>query len=593
MEQVENLKIGQTHCNRFGWRLITIFLCIGILSLVSFPSVAQNFNKQYKKAKAYFSDGNYSAAMDAFKPLTVYDANNSYPEYASFYYALSAQRLGFATVARAQFAQLKKAYPNWQQVDEVNFWLSKIYFEKGDYFVAMQVANEIRDGLLVAKIDTVKKIHLAKIEDIETLKMLQEENQNDIEVQWALARAIAKYDLQGADSILFNDLVVKNSWSLSDFVFPTEAVAKALLKDRYRVVLLFPFKISTLEPSPERKKNQPILDLYQGMKLAVDSLTEMGINIDLFAYDTERDPEVTEQLLAKQELRTADLLIGPLFSEEAKLVQAFSKQHQINLMVNPVSNNSDFLADNPYSFLYQPSHETIGKKSAELISNKVTNKYSIVYYGESPKDSVMAFNFIKHATELGLKVVYAEEVRKETSSQILDRLAKATKYDEYKNPLEFKLKRDSIGSIFVASDDPVIYTKVVNSVETRGDSILIVGGESWIEENSADYTKLERTQVVFASPNFTSSTSGALTAFRSKYLAIHGFLPSENAKKGYEMLMNIGRAMGKFGTYFQSELMRGPVIDGILTPGFKLQPSRDNGMVTFVTFKKGELTEVR
>ena len=34
---------------------------------------------------------------------------------------------------------------------------------------------------------------------------------------------------------------------------------------------------------------------------------------------------------------------------------------------------------------------------------------------------------------------------------------------------------DSVGSIFIASDDPLHHTKVISSVETRGDSLVIVG----------------------------------------------------------------------------------------------------------------------
>lgn len=567
--------------------LIFLFLIL----FTSFNSQSQDFKKQFKKAKEQFNEGSYAAAMDSFNPLSIYDKENPYAEYASFYYALSAQRLGFATVARAQFAQLKRSNPTWPQIQEVNFWLAKLYMEHGDYFVAMQVAKEISDSVLIQKLDTVKRINFSKIDDLETVKMLNEENSNDREIERALAKLIARYDLQGLDSGLFNDLMIKNNWELREFVTFSESTS--VLKDRYRVAVLFPFKVSTLEPSPERKKNQPILDLYQGMKLAVDSLSKSGVQIDLLAYDTEHDPEVTRQLLTQEELKSVDLLIGPLFADDAKPVQLFAKQNQINLIVNPVSNNSDFLKDNPYSFLYQPSDETIGLRAAELVNNKISNKNTLVYYSDSPKDSVMAFNFMKRAFELGLKVVYAEEVRAETSVKILDRLAKPTKYDEWKKPSEFTMKLDSIGSIFVASENPVIYTKVINSVESRGDSIVIIGQESWLEDNSIEYTKFENTKVAFASPNYNPLSKSGPSVFRMEYIKKHSALPSDNAKMGYELMMNLGRAMGKYGNYYQDQLMKAGVMEGVLTPGYLLQPLRDNGLVPFVSFVSGELVEIK
>ncbi len=529
--------------------------------------------------------------MDAFSPLSVYDKNNPYSEYALFYNALSAQRLGFTTVAKSQFIQLKKLYPQWQQISEVNYWLTKLYFDQTEYFQALLVAKEIQDQSFKPSVDSLKRYYLSKVEDVEILKMVMEENPVEPEAARALAKAIGKHGFTDPDLLLLDSILLKYNWPREEFI--TAQANRSVFKDRYRIALLLPFRTSTLEPSPERKKNQLILDLYQGIRLAADSLDGAGIHLDLLAYDTDRTVETTKSILSKEELKTVDLIIGPFFADETKVVQDFSLANQINLIANPVSNNSDFLSDNPFALLYQPSHETIGRKSAEMVAAKVRNKNCIVYFSDSPKDSVMAFNFIKRAMELGVKVVYAEEVRKETSAGILQTLATPTEYDEWKNPLEFTLKKDSIGSIFVASDNPLIYTKVINSVETRGDSVLVVGEETWLEDNSIDYAKFERTRVAFAAPNYCPVDKASYLTFRKAYLKRHGVLPPENAAKGYELLMTLGRAMRKYGVYFQDGLLLDGPLPGELSAGFWLQPTRDNGFVPFVSFAGGELKEVR
>src|SRR5882724_3675597 len=97
----------------------TVFVsCLLLLSSLS-TLVAQDFKRDFKKAKELYNDGNYSSSMDAFKALMVYDRNNPYPEYACFYYALSAHRLGFAVVAKEMFVQTKKIYPEWDQLDDI------------------------------------------------------------------------------------------------------------------------------------------------------------------------------------------------------------------------------------------------------------------------------------------------------------------------------------------------------------------------------------------------------------------------------------------------------------------------------------------
>lgn len=554
-------------------------------------STAQDFKKSYRKAKELFQNGKYSEAMDAFNALTVYDKNNPYTEYAQFFYGLSAQRLGFYTVAKNQWVQLRRSYPQWTQIDEVNYWLATLYFQQGEPFQAMKTLHAIQDNSFRSSLDSLKLASLTKIEDVELLKMLLEDNPADTEVSRALAMAIGKKGLPNRDLSLLDSLALANNWSREDFIVIPPS--RLQLKDRYRVSLLLPFRVATLDPTPERKKNQAVLDLYQGMKLAVDSLGRAGVTIDLEAYDTDRNIETTKQILSLPELKSSDLIIGPLFADESKSVQDFSKERQINLVVNPVSSNSDFVKDNTNAFLFQPTHETIGLKSAEWMAAHLKKKNCMVYYSDSPKDSVMAFNFIKKALSLGIDVVYAEEVRKETSARILETLAKATQYDEWKNPTQFKLKKDSLGGIFVASDNPLIFTKVVNSVETRGDSILVVGQESWLEDNALDYIKLERNNVALASPNHVGAASPVYQRFRKLFIDRHGILPSENARKGFEAMFVIGQAMKQYGRYFQDGLVaHGRPFGGMLTNGYLLQPTHDNGLVPFVTFKRGVLTAI-
>ncbi|MCX8489549.1 MAG: ABC transporter substrate-binding protein, partial [Cyclobacteriaceae bacterium] len=399
----------------------------------------------------------------------------------------SAQRLGFVTLAKNQFWTIRKTYPAWSQLSEVNLWLATLLFEQSDFFQAMRLLGDIKDKALFSKSDSLKQFYFSRIEDVETMKMLREEHPNDKEVDRAVARAIGRNSFSTLDIDLLDSLLTKHEWNRDEFLIPDQI--RSVKRDRYRVAVLFPFQVATLKPSPEKKRNQPILDLYQGMRLAVDSLNKTATGIDLIAYDTERNVETTKTLLARPELVGVDLIVGPLFAEDAKAVQLFSQKNEINLIVNPVSSNSDFIQQNPFSFLYQPSHATMGRKAAEMVAKSPRKKTSMVYYGESPKDSILAFNYIKRALELGVKVVYAEEVRRETSAGIFQKLAKATKYDEWKNPQEFTLKKDSIGSIFVASDEPVIYTKIINSVESRGDSILVIGQESWLQDNAVEYSK--------------------------------------------------------------------------------------------------------
>jgi ABC-type branched-subunit amino acid transport system substrate-binding protein len=528
--------------------------------------------------------------MDAFKSLMVYDKNNPYSEYAVYYYALSGYNLGYLSLAKEMFKQLKQLYPDWSQMDEVNYMLAKIYFDENEVFQALVLADQISDPTFTNDIKNLKKVHVSKIEDIETLRMLLEEHPEDVLIAKILVKRLGVQPFHLQDTTFINSLLTKFNFSRDELI--AEVRPLPILKEKYKIALIMPFLASTLDPSPVKKKNQFVLELYEGMKQAADTLKYSGINLELLAYDNERNLNLTKKILREEELKYVDLIVGPLFQEESVPVQEFSSINKIGLVVNPLSNNAEFSNLSPSSFLFQPSYETIGAKAAEFASLNARNKNCFVYYGESSKDSTMAANFVVKATELNLNIVKAIEVNNETSGSILSTLTTATDFDEWKNPLQFKLKKDSIGCIFVASSNELIYSKVINAAETRGDSILVIGHEEWLENSTIDYSKYERVGVTMASPNFSRFDTPAYQEFRMSYLQKHGMLPTDYSSIGYEFIMIMGKILSENGINFLYTMNPGQHVDGTLTDGFTLSGNRDNESLIFTRFKDGVLSKV-
>ena len=576
---------------RKNFRNITSWFVAFVILLCANSFVfAQDFKKQYQAAKDLFTTARYSEAMTAFKALTVYDKNNPFTEYASFYYALSSYSLGYASVAKEQLLQIKTLYPQWSQMDEVNYLLSKIYFDQGEYFQALLIADQVQSAAFQTDLNNLKRVNLVKVEDLETLRMMWEEHPADSEVARALVKRMGQLPFGEQDTQLMNSLIDLFHFSREELI--AENKVKPIFKEVYRVGLVMPFLSSTLDPSPVKKRNQFILELYQGMQFAADSLFHSGMKVELLAYDNERNLDVTRKLTKEQELSEVDLLVGPLFQEESRPMQELSKANHINLVVSPLSNNSEFASQNPNAFLFQPSHEKIGLHSAELANSYSTKKSCMVYYGESSKDSAMAYNFIARAKELNMKITHVERVSKESTGSILTRLSTATEYDEWKNPLQFSLKKDSIGCIFVASSNELIYSKVINSVENRKDSTLVIGQESWLNESTVDYSKYERIRVALAAPNFTSLTKSEVLDFRKRYINKYGVLPTEYAATGYEFIMVLGKIITKYGVNFLQTMPVGEYVEGVLMQGFELSALRDNERVPFVMLKNGQLKTV-
>lgn len=578
--------------------MVKKIICFVFLVFFNLPVWAQsNYPKQYQDGKDLFRQGKYNLAMETFKPLITYDQKNQYSPYASFYYAVSAFRQGYLAVAKDMFLQIKSVHSKWDKLDEVNLWLAKVYLQDGDYFQGIKTLNLIQDKNVFAAGQAVKAQHLAEITDAETLKMMLEEFPKDEVVAKSLARVLVKDLTDDENKQMLESLIDQFKLERADYI---PEAPKTFHKDRYSVSVLFPFMLETLDSKPGKKRNQIVLDFYEGIKLAVDSLNQRGPQINLRAYDTDKGLDHLKRLLQTEELTNTDLVIGPLYPEENDIVQEFSLNNQVNV-VNPFSNNTDLIGVNPYAYLFQPSSETIGKKAAEYVAEHARKNVCMVFFGSSRKDSVLAASFIEKGNELGLQVVASQRVfKKDEALDIITILATPTEFEEVvdqrggrtsiKYASEFTLKKDSIGSIFVATDDPLIYTKVISAVETRGDSLLVVGSENWIDETAVAFEKYQSLGVVFSAPNFVSSDSPRRRAFTGKYLEKYGRVPSRLSLLGYEMMLLFGNQLETNGVYFQDGLNSAGFLPGHLFQGFKYQYTRDNQVVPFVKFKDGVLT---
>ena len=196
------------------------------------------------------------------------------------------------------------------------------------------------------------------------------------------------------------------------------------------------------------------------------------------------------------------------------------------------------------------------------------------------------------ARDLGVNIVLAEEHRKETAGKILATLSTPTEFDEYKNPKQFSLRLDSIGTIYVASDNALIYTKVNSSVTARGDSIVVIGTENWIspENTSTSFENYERLHILLASGNFSGLRNPYFVNFKKRYMSKHGSYPGMYARLGYEFMLFVGHALHTYGTYFQQGLQHRGFTRGYMYEGYDFTDKHDNQYVPFVYFRNGELT---
>lgn len=122
------------------------------------------------------------------------------------------------------------------------------------------------------------------------------------------------------------------------------------------VAIMLPF---LLERSTLNSESSRMMEYYEGMLIAVDSLKKAGVSIDLHIYDTGDESSSLQPLLAKEELKRMDIIFGPYHSSHISTLSAFAKKNNIRLVIpfsskdNSVFNTPQvYQINTPQSYLY-------------------------------------------------------------------------------------------------------------------------------------------------------------------------------------------------------------------------------------------------
>ncbi len=139
----------------------------------------------------------------------------------------------------------------------------------------------------------------------------------------------------------------------------------------FEIALMLPLYLDEETPEDYREtRSLRFLDFYKGVRMAVDSLSGMGMNVNLTVYDVDDDPVKLKSVLADTALAEADLIIGPLFRTSFSRMASFAKQHNIPI-VNPLTRADNVIRNNEQVFKVQVPEEI----HLKLIAHSIRKNY--------------------------------------------------------------------------------------------------------------------------------------------------------------------------------------------------------------------------
>ena len=134
-----------------------------------------------------------------------------------------------------------------------------------------------------------------------------------------------------------------------------------------KAAIILPF----LPENGQRAESQRMVEFYEGVLIAADSLKRSGTSLDLYVYDSGKSEASMKAILAKPELKEMNIIFGPLYQAQIKPLAKFSETNNIRLVI-PFSGNTDIVFNNPsvyqintpQSYLYSEVYQNFAKMFA-------------------------------------------------------------------------------------------------------------------------------------------------------------------------------------------------------------------------------------
>ncbi|BDC99908.1 tetratricopeptide repeat protein [Persicobacter psychrovividus] len=590
--------------NKYLLPLILLMLCCSTLTF------AQKSNPQqvFLKGKDFYKNKKYLMAMEVFRPFTENAFNSDINPYAQFYYGLSAYQAGQKEVARNTFRNLSNSYPSWKQIDEVQFWLGRSYLEEGNYASAFANFAKIKNSKTKQQAQAFQGLNFEKI-DLFKLQGLQERFPSEAGLGEALANKIIQQPITEQDRELLAKLVA--DFKLDGSRYAHSDIRKSERKAVYHVAVMLPFRYDTTHQYQNRKNFS--WQIYEGVKQAKEQLGRMGIQIQLMAYDTYKDEAKTREFLNDPALKKVDLIIGPLYPGPSKAVTEFSFAHQIN-MINPISQNTDIIAQNPFSFLMKPSSKTVGIAAGQLVKKTMpevtldeqldTLKQNVVIvYTDNSNDSTTAYNYMQQLESTHYHINHILKIRKGEEQSVInyftekeevaipDSVLVTLPEDAPTTEEKFVIRQDSIDQVMVASSNANLAASVLSALTTRDDNISLIGEASWLSNPQMPLDAITKLDTYLMAPNYIDTESNSYQAFAQRYTEKANQFPTKFVCAGYEALFTFGKMMNEFGNRPQLQLTDGPV-KGALVNKHIFYSANDDRCVPVLHFEDGDFKMV-
>ncbi len=257
-------------------------------------------------------------------------------------------------------------------------------------------------------------------------------------------------------------------------------------------------------------RSRSFVEFYEGALLAVDSLKKQGVNIKLLTFDTAPDTSRVKQILADPQMKTVDMIIGPAYASNLKLVSDFSFQNQIK-MIYPLSSVNPYLNSNPYLFQVNTPDTLLYSKYADYIVNQQSDVRIVVL-----KSAVPNANENKLAAEIKDKLYL-----KYLPQGIVPDFVEISFSEQNVQGVEALLSHDKLNMVVIPSPDEADVSKIITTLHGVSEStevkVKLIGFGSWLRFQTINAEEIHDLDTQIITPYVLDHRNEMVRSFTSKY----------------------------------------------------------------------------
>ena len=306
------------------------------------------------------------------------------------------------------------------------------------------------------------------------------------------------------------------------------------------------------------KSSKIILDFYQGVLIAIDSMKQIGFSVDLYVYDTQKNKDKVKEIIEYPEFKNMDLIIGPAYSSNFKMVADFAKENEINI-ISPLSSKEHFLSYNPFVFQIMPSYQTQLEKYTDFLTNFHNEKIILIH------DSIKK--------EIELVEKYENKLYRFLDNYNIPReevLIKQMSFNKQKiGDLEDVLSYDMENIIIIPSKNQAFSSEVIrNLIRLSKDyRIKLFGMPEWKNFDNIELSYFHQLNLHYFLPNYVDYDKDLVKNFIKKYRKNFMQEPSNLSFIAYDVMFYFLNMMQQYGKNFQYCL---PYYEGSVQKGLSM-----------------------